>query len=90
MVIDLNGYELHYVLESTEPFEEYFFATNKNNRGMGSLIYFNTDDINELHSEATKLSPNKITNVKENLWEGREFLFSDPDGYLFVAYKMNE
>ncbi|MCA9381673.1 VOC family protein [Candidatus Dojkabacteria bacterium] len=90
VVIDLGQLEIHYVDENTEPFEEYKFATAKQGRGIGSLIYLEIEGLSELFKKLRKLSPRILTEIKANHWDGREFMFSDPDGYLFVAFSMKQ
>ncbi len=89
IVVGFSDFEIHYILDSTEPFKEYQFATRKEGRGNGVLIYFEIGQIEEFKNKVGKLKTEVITDIKENHWGGREFMFSDPDGFLFVAYSMN-
>jgi hypothetical protein len=88
VVIDLGNFQIHYILETTEPFAEYQFATDTNGRGRGVLYYFEAEDLGGFYDKVKSLSPKHLTPLKNNHWDGREFLFSDPDGYLFVAYTL--
>lgn len=86
-IVEISGIELHYVLESEEPFEAYEFATEKLGRGSGVLHYFEHAELENLKVEVVS-SGVKSTAIARNHWDGEEFLFADPDGYLFVAYRM--
>lgn len=90
VVVSVSDFDLHCVLESTEPFPEYQFATKNEGRGQGNLMYFGVDGIEDFYTKVKNAGPEKITPIKDNHWGGREFLFSDPDNYLYVAYQMNE
>lgn len=84
-VVNVGGVELHYILETTEPFAEYRFATNREMRGQGVLIYFGVDDLEQFYRKAKEST---LTEIKSNHWGGKEFMFKDPDGYLFVVYEV--
>ncbi len=88
VVVNISGFELHYILDSTEPFKEYLFNTVKENRSRGAILYFEIELIESFYEKVKSLNPKILTKIKENLWDGLEFLFSDPDGYLFAAYKI--
>lgn len=88
VVVHLGEFSLHFILQTTEPFEEYQFATSENNRGMGNLFYIEVDNLEEAY-ELAKNSTGKVkSEIKDNLWGGKEFLVEDPDGYKVVFYKM--
>ncbi len=87
VVVAIGGYEIHYIQENTEPFAEYQFATSKQGRGQGVLLYFGVSDIDAYNQLAKDSQVTAHTEVLKNHWDSREFLFSDPDGYLFVAYQ---
>lgn len=89
VVVAVGGYEIHYIQENTEPFAEYQFATNKLGRGQGSLLYFGVTDIDAYYRLAKDNRVVTRTEVLKNHWDSKEFLFLDPDGYLFVAYQVS-
>jgi uncharacterized glyoxalase superfamily protein PhnB len=86
VVVAIGGYEIHYIQENTEPFAEYQFATSKQGRGQGALLYFGVTDIDGYYQLAKDKQVQTRTEVLKNHWDSREFMFSDPDGYLFVVY----
>ncbi len=89
VVVALGGYEIHYIQENTEPFAEYQFATSKQGRGQGALLYLGVTDIDSYYQQINDSEIATRTEVLKNHWGSREFLFPDPDGYLFVAYQVN-
>jgi len=88
VVVVMGNIEIHYILDTTEPFEEYLFATMPTNRGQGIIHYFSVNDIEKFRTAVEKLKPAQLTEIKNNHWDAKEFLFSDPDGYLFAVYEM--
>lgn len=88
LVIALAQIEIHYILETLEPFEEYQFATKREGRGQGVLTYFGVEDIKKFHALVKSFST-FTTEPRKNAWDGIEFLFKDPDGYLFAAYQLD-
>lgn len=89
VVVNLGAYNLHFILDSTEPWEEYKFAAGVAGRGQGILFYIEVEDLEEAYRKVKELQANVRSQIKENWWDGKEFLFEDPDGYKFVFYKMN-
>lgn len=87
-VIQLGGIELHYVLDTSEEIESYLFATKKEGRGIGNLHYFEVESIDTFFDLVAQINPSKLTDIKHNHWGGKEFLFSDPDGFLFAVYEI--
>jgi hypothetical protein len=58
---------------------------------MGVLFYNEVENIDEAYmaaQNAVNVNSNaKIhCRIKDNLWNGREFLLEDPDGYKLVFY----
>lgn len=88
VVVKLGDHEIHFVQETTEPFAEYQYATKPEGRGQGILFYVETDEIDALHKKLTESKQPVKSPVKENMWQGKEFLVEDPDGIKIVVYQM--
>ena len=87
LVLNLAGFDLHFILSSSELFSEYNYVANSESFGGGILFYFAVSDIESFY-ELIELSGGVIKSpIKKNHWDAKEFLFEDPNGYKFVAYK---
>ncbi len=94
VTVNLGGHEIHFVLDSTEPFPEYQYITSSENRGHGVLFYVHVRNISEMFAHISDLeftnsdfkSYKIVTPVKPNHWNCKEFLVEDPDGYKLVFW----
>jgi len=89
VVVQMGGYILHFVLDSSEPWDEYRIATSKEGRGQGILFYIEVENLETAKDLVKDAGAKFHSEIKENWWNGKEFMFEDPDGYKFVVYKMN-
>jgi catechol 2,3-dioxygenase-like lactoylglutathione lyase family enzyme len=88
VVVSFSGFDLHFILDTSEPFADYRYIAGKAGRGQGNIFYNEVDDINSYY-EIVKAAGGKITAVIfTNKWGAREFLCEDPDGYKFAFYCM--
>lgn len=86
VVVELGGYDLHFVLESTEPFGEYQPLTDPFGRGQGVLMYAEVENAESMHQQLVAKGIKPKTQVKLNHWGSKEFWVQDPDGYNLVFY----
>jgi catechol 2,3-dioxygenase-like lactoylglutathione lyase family enzyme len=86
LVFALGGFDLHYILSSSEPFEEYKYTAGSSDYGQGTLFYFAVEDLEKFYDLVKKAGGRIKSQIKENHWGAKEFLFEDPNGYRFVAY----
>jgi catechol-2,3-dioxygenase len=86
LVYRLGDYELHFILSSSEAIEAYKYSS-KGILGQGALMYVGSSNIVKTRELILKSSPSKVTEIVDNHWESKEFLFEDPNGYKFVVYE---
>lgn len=86
LVYRLGDYELHFILSSSEAIESYRYSSN-GNLGQGILMYVGSSNIVKSRDSIMNARPLNITEIVQNHWESKEFLFEDPNGYKFVVYE---
>lgn len=87
VVVAMGDYSLHYILNTTEPFEEYHYIAKKNDYGNGVLFFIEVEDLHMAYEKVKKAGGTLKSEIKPNHWECKEFLFEDPNGYKFAFYK---
>ena len=87
VVVQLGDYDLHFVLNSTEPFAEYQYVAEKKDYGNGILFYVGVENIDAAFTLIKEAGGATKSEIKDNHWGAREFLFEDPNGYKFVIYQ---
>jgi predicted enzyme related to lactoylglutathione lyase len=87
VVVILADYNLHFVKATSEPFAEYEYVTKKP-YGLGVLLYIGSEDLEDAQTQIKNAGSSKMTEIKENEWDSREFLFEDNNGYKFVVYEL--
>lgn len=88
VVVKLGDFEIHFVQQETEPWQEYKYITVDSLRGQGVLFYIEVENISEIRAKIDSAGGKIVTDLKENWWDGKEFLCEDPDGYKLVFYEM--
>jgi predicted enzyme related to lactoylglutathione lyase len=86
LVYRIGDYELHFILSSSEVFENYKYVSN-NPLGQGILMYIGSSELEKTFDVIQSSKPNNMTPIAANHWESREFLFEDPNGYKFAVYE---
>ena len=87
VVVQFCGFELHYILNTTEPAEAYQYITTPSNYGHGAIFYAQINDL-ENAAEKIKDAGGMIkADIYKNHWGGEEFLLEDPNGYKFALYR---
>lgn len=87
VVVVAGDFELHYIQASSEPFVAYKYIAKSKNYGEGIIFYVEVEDLEYLQSLIEPSGGSLITQIQLNHWNCREFLFEDPNGFKFVAYK---
>lgn len=87
VVVKFGSFELHYILDSTEPFEEYKYITIPDNYGQGVIFYIETDNIDQMPNLITKAGGALKSDIFDNKWGCKELLFEDVNGYKFALYQ---
>ncbi|GAB4145905.1 MAG: hypothetical protein OHK0017_06010 [Patescibacteria group bacterium] len=87
VVVDVAGHDLHFILNTAEPFEEYRYVAETGNFGQGVLFYFEVEDLEKFYQLVNSAGGSIKTKIKANHWDCSEFLFEDPNGFKLVAYK---
>ncbi|MGL4758630.1 MAG: hypothetical protein ACRCXZ_04805 [Patescibacteria group bacterium] len=86
LVYRLGDLEIHYLESSSESNQEYHYNAN-GVYGIGSFFYIGCNKFLEFYSQLKDLENVKISSIKPNNWETKEFMFEDPNGYKFVIYE---
>lgn len=87
VVVNLAGFDLHFILASSEPFNEYRYVADSNLYGQGILFYFAVSNLEEFYQLIHESNGVIKSGIKNNHWGAQEFLFEDSNGYKFVAYQ---
>lgn len=87
VVVELGDYDLHFILNTSEPFREYAYVAEKKDYGNGILFYTEVENIEDAFEKVKSAGGNIKSDIKPNHWECREFMFEDPNGYKFVFYQ---
>jgi predicted enzyme related to lactoylglutathione lyase len=88
VIVKLGDFEIHFVQQNTEPWEEYKYIAIDQSRGQGILFYVEVESTAEIRVKVEAAGGKVKTDIKENWWDGKEFLCEDPDGYKLVFYEM--
>ncbi len=88
VVVKIGDYEIHFVKDTAEPWDEYKYIANLQNPGNGMILYLEVNSIQESLETVKNAEGKIVTAIKENWWDGIEFLFEDPNGFKFVFYQM--
>ena len=86
VVVNLGDLELHFVTPQSEPFQEYQFVA-QGNFGGGNIFYVEVDNLEKTFNLIHEIGGRIYSQIQKNHWGCKEFLFQDPNGYNFVAYK---
>lgn len=90
VVVQLAEFSFHFILDSSEPFDEYKYIAQDNDFGNGIIFYIEVNNIQELYNLLTGLKAIIKTEIFDNKWDAKELLFEDPNGYKFAVYQINK
>lgn len=86
VVYKLGGNEIHFVNSQYQTNLSYAY-NNIGIIGQGVLFYIGTGNIKKTFKKIASIKPKNMTDIKDNNWESKEFLFEDNNGYKFVCYE---
>lgn len=89
VVLHFGSFDLHYILNTSEPFEEYKYITS-GPYGQGIIFYIETLDIEVVFSKISEVGGTVRSSIFENKWDCKEFLAEDPNGYKFAFYQTSK
>lgn len=88
VVVKIDNHEIHFILDSSEPFEEYKYIAKKSDYGNGVVFYTEVEKIEDIYNKL-KISTGKTkSEIFNNKWGARELLFEDNNGFKFAVYEM--
>ena len=85
-VVEFGGFDLHYILHSTEPMSDYHYVSEMRDPGSGVLLYLESTNIEEDLAKIRGSGGKVVTEPADNAWDCQEALYEDPDGYKFVIW----
>ena len=87
VVVTLGSFELHYVLNTSEPFKEYEYIATPNGYGQGVIFYIETTDLQKISEQIPQAGGALKSPIFKNKWDCNELLAEDPNGYKFAFYQ---
>lgn len=87
VVFQIGSFDLHFILNTTEPFAEYHYIAVAENYGQGIIFYIETSDISQAKEAIEKAGGTLKSSIFENHWGCLELLFEDSNGYKFALYQ---
>lgn len=89
VVVKIDGHEMHFILDSSEPFAEYKYIANKNDYGNGVIFYVEVEDIEGFYNIIQSSNGSSKSQIFDNKWGAKELLIEDNNGYKFAVYQMS-
>lgn len=87
VVVRLGSFDLHYILNTSEPFQEYMYIAKPGCYGQGVIFYIETTDLESVFGKMKETGGVLKSSIFENKWGCKEFLAEDPNGYKFAFYQ---
>lgn len=87
VVVKCGDFDLHFILDSTEPQDSYRYIAKPGNYGQGVIFYLETENISVTQQQITDAGGTVKAPVFDNHWGCKELLFEDPNGYKFAVYQ---
>ena len=87
VVVSFGSFELHFILNTDEPFQAYEYIAKPSQYGQGVIFYIETDSIQEDQKLIASIGGTIKAEIFKNHWEYQELLFEDPNGYKFALYQ---
>lgn len=87
IVVGVGEFDIHIVLSSTEPSNDYKFMAESTQKGGSAIFYIEVESINDLFIKIRSSKGKIKSEIYNNHWGAAEFLCEDPDGYKFAFYQ---
>jgi catechol 2,3-dioxygenase-like lactoylglutathione lyase family enzyme len=87
VVVSFGSFDLHFILNTSEPTEKYRYIAEPTDYGKGAIFYIETDSIEEDQRVIASIGGTIKAEVFKNHWGYDELLFEDPNGYKFALYQ---
>lgn len=87
IVVKFGDFELHFILNTTEPFDSYRYISNSSEYGSGNIFYIEVEDIESAPKLIIEAGGKITADIFKNKWDCKELLFEDPNGYKFAFYE---
>lgn len=87
VVVTFGGFELHYILNTSEPFSDYLYIAEAKNYGQGAIFYIETENLEDTRNLIEQAGGTIISDIFDNKWNCKELLIEDPNGYKFAFYQ---
>jgi uncharacterized glyoxalase superfamily protein PhnB len=87
VVVGFGSFDLHYILNTSEPFEEYKYIAAPEHYGQGVIFYIETSDIKQVMEKIPEAGGTLKSSIFDNKWGSKELLTEDPNGYKFAFYQ---
>ena len=88
VVVHFGSFDLHYILNTSEPFQEYKYIATPDGYGQGVIFYVETTNIESVFARIKEAGGVAKSTIFENKWDCKEFLMEDPNGYKFAFYQV--
>lgn len=86
VVVGIGDFDLHIVLSKTEPHPSFKYLANSDNSNSGVIFYIEVEDIDKAFELVKENGALIKTEVFNNHWGCKEFLFEDCNGVKFAFY----
>lgn len=87
VVVSFGSFDLHFILNTTEPFPNYTYIAEPGAYGQGVIFYIEVDDIVKAKNSVIAAGATIKADIFDDLWDCKELLFEDPNGYKFALYQ---
>ncbi len=87
VVVGFGGFDLHFILASSEQVAEYKYIADAEHYGAGVIFYIETDDIAAAYAAVATAGGATKSEIYDNHWGSKEFLFEDNNGFKFAVYQ---
>lgn len=86
VTVSIDNFWIELLKETEVVTAEYKKGLNSNQRGVGSFLQIEVDDVDKYHNELLKKGIKSNDHPKDFPWGYREFNITDPDGYILNFY----
>lgn len=87
VVVRIGGFDLHFVLDTSEPIDVCKPFAEALPRGQGIVFYVEVTEIEQLFAQLEKTSSAIVHPIEARPWGQKEFMCDDPNGYRFGFFE---